>query len=144
MTGQVNRATRWFSRVVWLGIGANLALALPTLVAPVRLLEWSRLPVPEPVMWTQFSALLLVLLSAFYVPAALDPVRYRLVAWLAVAARLAGVLFFLGTQPASYRMFGLFDLVFFAPELVLLTLVPDGTTSTVTPFARSVPQERAS
>ena len=29
-------AGRWFSRVVWLGILANLALALPTIAAPDR------------------------------------------------------------------------------------------------------------
>ncbi len=29
-------AGRWFRRVVWLGIVANLALALPTIAAPER------------------------------------------------------------------------------------------------------------
>lgn len=37
-------AVRWFSRVVWLGIGANLLLAIPTLAAPERLLALSLLP----------------------------------------------------------------------------------------------------
>ena len=57
-------AARWFSRVVWLGIAANLGLALPTLLMPARMLAFSELPVPEPLLWTQFAALLLVLLSA--------------------------------------------------------------------------------
>lgn len=115
-------ATRWFSRVTWLGIAANLALSVPTLVAPLRMAAFSRVPQPEPVLWLQFSALLLVLLSAFYVPAAIDPRRYRLVAWLAVLARLVGVIFFVGFQSDTYHLFGYFDLVFFVPEAVLLTL----------------------
>ena len=45
--------------------------------------------------------LLLILLSVFYMPAAIDPDRYRTIAWLAVAARLAGVLFFLDSSHAS-------------------------------------------
>ena len=115
-------AARWFSRVVWLGIAANLGLALPTLLMPARMLVFSDLPVPEPLLWTQFAALLLVLLSAFYVPAALDPRRYRLVAWLSVLARLVGVIFFVVFQPREYHMLGYFDLVFFVPEAALLVL----------------------
>jgi hypothetical protein len=115
-------AIRWFSRVVWVGIAANLALAVPTLVAPARMLTFSNLPITEPVLWTQFAALLLILLSAFYVPAALDPRRYRLVAWLSVIARLAGVVFFVLFQPREYHLFGYLDLAFFVPEGALLTM----------------------
>lgn len=119
-------AVRWFSRVVWLGIAANLALSLPTLLMPARMLAFSRLPITEPLLWTQFAALLLILLSAFYVPAALDPRRYSLVAILSVLARLAGVVFFVGFQPAEYHMFGYFDLLFFVPEAVLLVRLRAG------------------
>lgn len=112
--------SRWFRRVVWAGIAANAALALPTLLMPERMLALSGLPIPQPIMWTRFAALLLVLLSAFYVPAAIDPVRYRPVAVLAVAARGAGVAFFLLLQPDIYRMFGYFDLVFLVAEGWLL------------------------
>ncbi len=125
-------ATRWFSRVTWLGIAANLALSIPTLLAPARMAAFSRLPQPEPVLWLQFAALLLVLLSAFYVPAAIDPRRYRLVAWLAVLARLAGVIFFVGFQPAAYHLFGYFDLLFFVPEAALLARA--STETSPTPF----------
>ncbi len=116
--------SRWFSGVVWTGIVANCALALPTLVMPERMLALSNLPVPEPIMWTQFAALLLLLLSAFYVPAAIDPARYRPVAVLAVAARGAGVAFFLFLQPEVYRMFGYFDLVFLLAQGWLLWRLP--------------------
>ncbi len=120
MSVDASGAARWFSRVVWLGIVANLALAVPTLLMPARMLAFSRLPITEPILWTQFAALLLILLSAFYVPAALAPRRNWLVACLAVGARLAGVVFFVLFQPAAYHLFGYFDLLFFVPEAALL------------------------
>ena len=110
----------WFKRVLWLGIVANLGLSVPTLLAPARMLALSNLPEATPLLWPQFAGLLLVLLSVFYMPAAVDPDRYRTVAWLAIGARLAGVAFFLGFQPAAYRTLGYFDFVFFVPELILL------------------------
>ena len=110
---------RWFGRVMWVGILANFALAVPTLLVPERMLEFTNLPLTVPIMWVRFAALLLILLSVFYMPAAVDPVRYRATAWMAVGSRLAGVLFFL-TQPREYLMFGLFDLTFFVPESILL------------------------
>ena len=57
-------------------------------------------------------------------PAGLDPNRYRVVAWIAVMARLAGVIFFVGFQAAEYHMLGYFDLVFFVPESLLLCEAP--------------------
>ena len=115
--GAQNRT--WFGRVMWVGILANFALAVPTLLFPDRMLEFTNLPLATPIMWVRFAALLLILLSVFYMPAAVDPDRYRATAWMAVLSRLAGVLFFL-TQPREYLMFGLFDLVFFVPESILL------------------------
>jgi hypothetical protein len=116
-------AVRWFKRVLWIGIAANLALAIPTLLAPEPLMALSGFPPASPLLWPRFAALLLILLSLFYMPAGIDVDRYRPVAWLAVASRLAGVVFFLGFQPAAYRMLGLFDLVFLVPELLLLTMI---------------------
>ncbi len=114
-------AGRWFKRVLWIGIVANFALAVPTLIAPGRMLALSGFPQASPLLWPQFAGLLLVLLSVFYMPPGIDLDRYRSVAWIAIAARLAGVVFFLGFQPAAYRMLGYFDFVFFVPELILLT-----------------------
>ena len=117
-------AGRWFRRVVWVGIIANLALALPSIAAPDQMLAFSRLPTVTPHMWVRFSGLLLILLSAFYAPAAIDPDRYRANAWLAVVSRLAGVVFFIGDP--VYRTLGLFDLVFLVPEAVLLFIATRG------------------
>ena len=114
---------------MWIGILANFALAVPTLLFPERMLAFTSLPLATPIMWVRFAALLLILLSVFYMPAAVNPDRYRATAWMAVLSRLAGVLFFL-TQPREYLMFGLFDFVFFVPESILLwRLVQSGKGS---------------
>jgi hypothetical protein len=113
----------WFRRVLWIGIIANLGLAIPTLLFPARMMMMTNLPPATPLLWPRFSALLLVLLSVFYMPAGIDPNRYRVVAWLAVGSRLAGVIFFVGFQAAEYHMLGYFDLVFFVPELALLSML---------------------
>ena len=120
-------AGRWFGRVVWLGIFANLALALASIAAPDQMLALSRLPTVTPHIWVRFAGLLLILLSAFYAPAAIDPDRYRANAWLAVVSRLAGVVFFIGDP--VYRMLGLFDLLFLVPEAVLLFVATRGEAS---------------
>ena len=44
-------AGRWLKRVIWLGILANLALALPTLAAPDMMMEFVRLPTATPLLW---------------------------------------------------------------------------------------------
>jgi hypothetical protein len=115
-------AIGWFRRVLWLGILANLALAIPALLVPARFLAMSGLPAAAPLVWPRFAALLLILLSIFYMPAGIDPVRYRAIAWIAVGARLAGVIFFVGFQAREYHMLGYFDLIFFVPEAALLTI----------------------
>ncbi len=122
-------AGRWFKRVMWLGILANLALALPTIAAPDYMIELTRLPTATPVLWPRFAGLLLVILSVFYTPAGTDIDRYRIVAWFAIGSRAAGVLFFL--PQATYRMFGLFDGVFLVPQLLLLIVALQSTAGAV-------------
>jgi hypothetical protein len=126
-------AGRWFRRVVWIGIIANLAVALPTLAAPAQMIAMASLPTAGTDLWPRFAALLLVILSVFYIPAGQDIVRYRSTAWFAVGSRLAGVLFFLG-EPA-YRFFMYFDLVFLVPLAVLLTIAVRGARAAESPAA---------
>ncbi len=115
-------AGTWFKRVLWIGILSNFALAVPTLLVPARMVELTGIPPATPLLWVRFAALLLILLSVFYMPAGIDYVRYRANAWMAVGSRLAGVIFFVAFQSREYHMFGYFDLVFLVPELILLTL----------------------
>ena len=56
-------AEYWFKRVLWLGIISNFALAVPTLLVPARMIELTGVPLATPLMWVQFSALLLILLE---------------------------------------------------------------------------------
>ena len=113
-------AGRWFQRVVWISIAANLALSIATLLSPAASMARAGVPPATPLLWPQFSALLLILLSIFYIPAALDFARYRITAWCTVGSRLAGVIFFVGFQPPAYHQLGYFDFVFLVPESILL------------------------
>lgn len=108
-----------------LGIAANLALAVPTLIRPEVMISLVGLPVPSDIMWPRFAAQLIILLSLFYMPAAIDPVRYRASAVLAVVSRLAGVLFFFLVH-RDYWMFGALDLAFLVPLGLLLQRLPKG------------------
>jgi len=112
----------WFKRAVWLGIIADWVLAIPVIFAPERILDLLGLrPTQDPV-WTAFAALLVLLLSLFYIPGANRPDRYRFNAWLAVFARPPGVIFFLVLYPDLYPPFGLLDGALFLIQFPLLLL----------------------
>jgi hypothetical protein len=117
----MNRYAVWFGRLVWIGIVANFAMALPGLFLPEQLLAFFSFPPPSPPLWPSFASLLLILLSLFYMPGAIDPYHYRANAYLAVISRLAGVLFFFAA-PSPYCLFGLYDLIFAIPQGILLIL----------------------
>ncbi len=120
----MNRYTDWFSRAVWLGIGINLVLSVPGMFVPNATLRFFGLiQAPEDPFWIAFACLVLVILSLFYVPGAVNPIRYRANAWLAVLARLGGVVFFMWGYPELYLVFGILDGVLFliqAPFLILM------------------------
>ena len=118
----MNKYAVWFRRAVWGGVVANWVLAVPAIFAPEKVLDLLGLrPTADPV-WTAFAALLLFLLSLFYIPGANHPHRYRFNAWLAVLARAAGVLFFFTLASDDYLAFGIFDGFFFLIQLPLLLL----------------------
>jgi hypothetical protein len=109
----------WFSRVVWLGIAANLCLALPLLFAPAFALGMFQLPIPDQLVWPRLSGLLVCLLSALYLPAAIDPKKLGKLCWLLVATRALPAAFFF-IQGGQYLPFGVFDTTF---GIVLATLL---------------------
>ena len=118
----MNTHAKWFCRAVWLGILADWVLGIPTIFVPQKVLSLLGFrPTQDPV-WTAFAALLVVLLSLFYIPGASQPYRYRFSAWLAVFARPPGVLFFLWLNPGYYPAFGLMDGFFFLIQFPLLLL----------------------
>jgi hypothetical protein len=117
----MNSYSKWFGRIVLFGVGVNIILSIPAILFPEWLLALLGLEAALPTVWVRFAANLLILLSLFYIPAAIDLQRYQANGWLAVISRLAGFVFFL-TQPRDYLMFGLVDLSFFIPEAILLIL----------------------
>src|SRR5438552_863771 len=70
VTDDRNKFATWFQRVTWIGIAVNLVLAIPTLLVPEQMMELASLPTATPLMWVRFSALLLILLSLFFIPEA--------------------------------------------------------------------------
>jgi hypothetical protein len=126
-TGDVARepwAVTWFKRAMWLGIIANCIIAVPGIFIPNTVLATLHWPlVFEKPIWTAAASMLLTLLSIFYIPAAIDPFRYRAIAWLSVfLARVAGPSFFLVLWPNQYPGVGYLDLTFFVIEAPLLLL----------------------
>ena len=73
----------------------------------------------EPLVWPRFAAFLLILLSIFYVPSAVDPLVHRYSAVVSIICRFGGVAFFT-IVGGRYIVFGLFDLTFGLPQAVLL------------------------
>lgn len=113
----------WFGRAIWLGVLVNGLLAIPGIFWPNATLAMAgQVPDLEHPDWPAFASLLLVLLSLFYIPGALDLRRYRATAILSVLARLAGVVFFLGLWPGLYPAFGYLDLTFLIIQAPLLYL----------------------
>jgi hypothetical protein len=111
----------WFRRVMWLGIIANVALALLSIFRTELVLELIGLPPASPLVWPRFASFLLILLSGFYLPAAIDPKGNLFAAVFAVVCRFGGVAFF-SIIGGRYILFGLFDLTFGLPEAILLAL----------------------
>lgn len=115
------RALVWFQRVVWAGIIANVAVALVSIAYPEAVLRLLKLDPASPLIWPRFAAFLLILLSGFYLLAAIDPARHRFASIFAVVCRFAGVAFFT-VVGGRYTIFGLFELLFGAPQAILLWL----------------------
>ena len=117
-----NKYAKRFGIAVWIGILADWVLGIPVIFFPQAVLNLLGFrPTVDPV-WTAFAGLLVVLLSLFYIPGALNPYRYRFNAWLAVFARPPGVIFFFLLNPGYYPAFGILDGVLFMIQYPLLLL----------------------
>jgi hypothetical protein len=113
---------RMFSIAMWLGILADWGLGIPTIFWPEQTLKrFNLLGTTDPV-WTAFAALMLILLSLFYIPGAINPYRYKMLAWLSVIARPPGVIFFLLFRPGFYPQFGIMDGILFLIQFPLLVM----------------------
>lgn len=118
----------WFSRVEWIGIVVNMFFVIPLFFIPEKLLSLLHIQIVDPIIWGRVPAMLLFLISVFYIPAAIDPDRYRAVAWLSVIpSRAAGATFFLCAvlffgQDKGFLSIALVDLFFGTATGILLVL----------------------
>ena len=125
-------ALKWFRRSVMLGLLLNAAFFLPGLFAP-RLLEgWFDFGVTNTLHWLQNVSLLLIIVTACYIPVLMDAFRYIFITVLIVAGRFgAGTLFLLGVlfmnYPKGMLTLALGDLVLSAIQtLLLIRLLREG------------------
>lgn len=89
---------RWkvrHSTVTWIGIVLNLLLAIPFFFVPEWAMGLLNIPPVDPI-WSRVGAMLLVIITAFYIPMTIDIDRYRPFCWLSIfPSRTFGGLYFL-------------------------------------------------
>jgi hypothetical protein len=96
-----------------------------TFFFPLDFMKLLNIPAP-PAIWVRMSGMLLCIISIFYIPGALNPMRYRATAILAVVpSRAFGSTFFLTETlgfgwPMGFLSIALVDLAFGLIEGVLL------------------------
>ena len=114
-------ALRWFRRLMWAGIIANVVVGIVSIAYTPQVLALAKVDPATPLVWPRLSAMLVMLLAGFYVPAAIDPCAHRFSAVFAVVCRFAGTVF-MAVVGGHYIIFGLFDFVFGAPQAICLYL----------------------
>jgi hypothetical protein len=111
--------------LVWIGIALNALFVVPLLFVPRWMLDLFGIPLDQ-LIWARTAAGLLMIISVFYVPAALDLGRYRANAYIAIfPSRTFGALFFffsvvLGGQPVGFLSISLVDAFIGATTLYCL------------------------
>ncbi|MFK7943232.1 MAG: hypothetical protein AB8B85_10015 [Paracoccaceae bacterium] len=96
-------ALAWFRALVFLGLLLNAAFFLPGLFAPRLLESWFDFGITNTVHWLQNVSLLLIIVTAMYIPVMRDPFRYIFITYLVVGGRFAaGSLFLFGVWFMDY------------------------------------------
>src|ERR1700756_909942 len=114
-------ALRWFRRLMWAGIIANVVVGIVSIAYTPQVLALAKVDPATPLVWPRLSAMLVMLLAGFYIPAAIDPCTHRFAAVFAVVCRFAGTTF-MALVDGHYIIFGLFDFIFGAPQAIFLYL----------------------
>ncbi|MBD2454777.1 hypothetical protein H6G80_11870 [Nostoc sp. FACHB-87] len=124
----MNTYAKWFSRVTWLGIIVNMLFVIPSCFFPELMLWFLKMHQPDPIIWVRAAGMLLFIISAFYIPGALDPNRYRATAWISIfPSRAFGSTFFICAvfffgQDKGFLSIAFVDLFFGVVEAIFLTL----------------------
>src|SRR5262249_26416244 len=87
-------APTWFTILMWAGIAANVVTAAIAIAHTEAVLAFLHLEMAQPLVWPRFAAFLLILLSIFYIPSAIDPIVHRYSAIVSIICRAGGVGFF--------------------------------------------------
>jgi len=114
-------ALRWYRWLGWAGIIANFVIGIVSIAYTPQVLALARVDPATPLVWPRLSAMLVMLLAGFYLPAAIDPCAHRYAAVFAVVCRFAGTIF-MALAGGHYIIFGLFDFIFGAPQAICLYL----------------------
>jgi hypothetical protein len=125
----VNKFAHAFRWAVIAGILQDWFFALPGIFIPAAVLQLAGAEPVTTVVWPAYACLLLMLLSFFYIPAAVDPLRYSSFALFTVMARLGGVFMFFILYPGAFPpLFGYIDLTLTLLQgtLLALTLITAG------------------
>jgi hypothetical protein len=111
--------------LVWFGIFLNSLFIIPLLFFPRWMLDLFGIPLDQ-LIWARESAGLLMIISVFYVPAAIDFGRYRANAYIAVfPSRTFGATFFffavvLFGQPPGFLSISFVDALIGSTTLICL------------------------
>jgi hypothetical protein len=114
----MNTYAKWFRCVVLLGIIVNMPFVVATFFFPHQFCDMMHLKHPDPIIWVRTSGMLLFIISVFYIPAALNPFRYRATAIMHILpSRACGSTFFLYSvlfrgQEKGFLSIALVDLFF--------------------------------
>jgi hypothetical protein len=124
----MNIWAKWFGRVVWTGIVVNMVFVVFCFCFPENMCALLHLKQPDPIIWVRTSGMLLFIISIFYIPAALDPFRYRATAIMhIIPSRACGSSFFLYSvllrgQEKGFLSIALVDLFFGVLSAIFLYL----------------------
>ncbi len=73
----MNTYAKWFGRIVWLEIIANLFFVIPCCFFPEALLSLLKRQILVLIIWVRAARLLLLEISILYIRGASDPYRYK-------------------------------------------------------------------
>ena len=91
----MNKYTKGFCILVWLGILVNAVFWVPALFAPQIIIKALEIDPNFSTVWLRNVGMLLLLVAIFNAGAAVAPGRYPLYSWFVVLARLIAASFFL-------------------------------------------------
>src|SRR5579863_1665246 len=121
---QPNVFSRWFSRVVWLGILFNLVFVATEIFAPNLVNVNFGVPVTAVTVWNIAHAAMVLGLTLLYMPAAIAPLRFPAYSWMFVISRFLAVVLWASLMPSTpgFVQCLIADGTFAVAEAILLQL----------------------